>query len=153
MKLIKRFFIAVIMVLSVGFFFGEQIYNHLITYKSMGVRQTYKASGGALKEYIDSNLTQITEPDINQIVETSLEITASRLNFTTGKNDIDPNKLLVSEKAHCVGYANFFTTSCNYLLTKHNLAGEWKAKTQIGQFYIFGKNIHNYLNSPFLKDH
>lgn len=119
----------------------------------MGVRQTYKASGNEFKEYIDSGSKQSTKPDIYQILNTSLEMTTSKLNFTTGKNDLDPNKLVFSETAHCVGYASFFVTSCNYLLTKHEMSGEWKARTQIGQLYIFGKNIHEYLNSPFLKDH
>lgn len=153
MKFIKRFIIVVLVVSTVGFLFREWFYNHLITYKTVGVRQTYKASGNALIEYIDSSAILKTKPDIYQIVEASQEMTASKLNFTTGKNDVDPNKLVSSKTAHCIGYASFFVTTCNYLLMKNNLSEEWVVKLQIGQLYIFGYNIHNYFNSPFLKDH
>jgi galactose mutarotase-like enzyme len=83
----------------------------------------------------------------------SLDITSSRLNFTVDKNDVDPNNLVSFRTAHCVGYANFFTTTCNYLLQKNDLADTWEVKTEIGQLYLFGVNVHSYLNSPFLKDH
>jgi hypothetical protein len=152
MKFIIKIVVAVLIVLAAGFYFREWFYNHLITYKTIGVRQTYKATNSVFKEYIDKPILS-SKPDIYQIVETSLEMTASKLNFTTGKNDFDPNGLVISETAHCVGYANFFTTACNNLLTKHNLSDEWKASTQIGQLYILENNIHDYFNSPFLKDH
>jgi hypothetical protein len=153
MKFIKKIIVAVLVVLAVGFLSREWFYNRLITYKTIGVRQTYKATDSAFKEYIDSNVKLSSKPDVYQIVAASQEMTSSKLNFTTGKNDLDPNKLIISETAHCIGYANFFTTSCNYLLAKYDLSGEWKASTQIGQLYILENNIHDYLNSSFLKDH
>jgi hypothetical protein len=133
--------------------FRAYIYNKLITYETLGSRVSYPTSSIDLKNYIDKNSANIHSPDIHVIIQTSLELTTENLNFTVAKNDIDPNKLINTKTAHCVGYANFFTSSCNYLLAKYDLSGEWKARTQIGQLYIFGENIHDYLNSSFLKDH
>lgn len=153
MKFIKRLIISALILSALGLICREWIYNHLITYKTIGIRQTYKITGNELKEYIDSGAKFNSKPDIYQIVKASQEMTVSKLNFTTGKNDLDPNKLVKSENGHCVGYANFFVTTCNYLLNKHGLEDEWMARTQIGQLYIFGNNINAHFSTPFLKDH
>ena len=73
--------------------------------------------------------------------------------ITANENDVDPNKLITSRKAHCIGYASFFATTCNYLLKKYNLSDQWTAKPKVGQLYFIGQNIHKYFNSPFFKDH
>jgi hypothetical protein len=65
----------------------------------------------------------------------------------------DPNKLLISKHANCIGYAAFFSTVCNSLLEKNNLDQQWIAKPLIGQLYFLDKNIHPYFKSAFFKDH
>ncbi len=61
--------------------------------------------------------------------------------------------LIVTKTSHCVGYGAFFTTTCNFLLKKYNLGGKWRAKSQKGQIYFLGINVHNYSNSSFFIDH
>ena len=133
--------------------FRGWFYRHLVTYKSVGLRTNYSATDKKLTDYIDANTDEQTDPDIEQIVKLGLTITSRQLNFTANKNDIDPNKLITSKTAHCVGYATFFATTCNYLLKRYNLADRWTAKPQIGQLYFLGTNIHKYFNSTFFKDH
>ncbi len=65
----------------------------------------------------------------------------------------DPNKLIYSKAAHCVGYSTFFATTCNYLFKKYNLDKNWEAKHQIAQLYLFKTNVHQFFDTPFLKDH
>ncbi|GAA4410510.1 hypothetical protein GCM10023187_35200 [Nibrella viscosa] len=124
-----------------------------MTYKPVGFRTNYSATDKKLTDYIDTNTNEQTAPDIKQLVELSLSITSRQLNFTANKNDIDPNKLITSKTAHCVGYASFFATTCNYLLKRYNMADRWIAKPQIGQLYFLKINIHKYFNSAFFKDH
>lgn len=124
-----------------------------MTYKSVGIRTIYSVKDKKLSELIDATPEKKTEPDIHQIIETGLSITSGQLNFTANKNDIDPNQLINSKTAHCVGYASFFAATCNYLLQKHSLAGKWTAKHQVGQLYFLGTNVHRYFNSSFFKDH
>lgn len=153
MEFIKRTTLAIFILIVVGLLFRDWFYTHLITYKSIGPRPNYVATDNKLIAYIDTSADDQINPDIERIIKSGLSITSKQLNFTSNKNDIDPNKLINSKTAHCVGYATFFATTCNHLLAKHNLADTWTAKPQIGQLHFLGTNIHKYLESPFFKDH
>jgi hypothetical protein len=147
MKFIKRTFITILILTTVGLLFRGWFYRHLVTYKSVGLRTNYSATDKILTDYIDANNDTQTDLDIEQIIKLGLSITSSQLTFTADKNDTDPNKLITSKTAHCVGYATFFATTCNYLLDKYKLSYTWIAKPQVGQLYFLGTNIHKYFKS------
>ena len=159
MKFIKRTLLIILILSTVGLLFRGWFYRHLVTYKSDGIRTNYLATNIKLTDYIDANNDMQTDPDIKQIIKLGLSITSRKLNFTANKkNDNDPNKLIISKTAHCVGYASFFATTCNYLLEKYNLSDTWTAKPQAGQLHFLGTNIHDYLtkffkDTDFIKDH
>jgi hypothetical protein len=153
MKFINRTILTILILTAVGLLFRGWFYRHLITYKSFGLRTTYPATNENLVDYINANIDKQADTDIEQIIELGLSITSKQLNFTADKNDNDPNKLITSKTAHCVGYATFFATTCNYLLDKYNLADTWTARPRVGQLYFLGTNIHKYFNSSFFKDH
>lgn len=153
MKIIKRIFLAGIILTIMVFLFRGWFFNQTFSYKSVGLRANHLATNTKLIGYINSGTGQIAEHDIHQIIKLGLSISSEHLNFTAKRNDNDPNKLINSKTAHCVGYAAFFATTCNYLLRKYNLDDDWTAKHHIGQLYFFGTNVHKYLRSPFLKDH
>ena len=153
MKIIKRIFFAILILTTVGLLFRGWFYRNLVTYKSVGLRTFYVATDENLIEYIEASIDKQDDPDIWQIIKLGLSITSKKLNFTSDKNDTDPNKLITSKTAHCVGYATFFATTCNYLLDKYNLEDAWIAKPQIGELYFLGTNVHQYFSSSFFKDH
>jgi len=153
MKFVKRTILIILILTVVGFLFRGWFYRHLVTYKSVGTRINYAATDYKFIAYIDASAENQTSPDIEQIIKLGLSITSKQLNFTNDKNDIDPNKLINSKTAHCVGYAAFFAATCNYLLDKYHLTDTWSAKPQIGQLYFLGTNIHKYFKSLFFKDH
>ena len=158
MKFIKRTLLIILIISTVGLLFRGWFYRHLVTYKSVKIRTNYLATNIKLTDYIDANTDNQTDPDIKQIIKLGLSITSRKLNFTVDKNDTDPNKLIISKTAHCVGYASFFATTCNYLLEKYNLSDTWTAKPQAGQLHFLGTNIHDYLtkffkDTDFIKDH
>ena len=158
MKFIKRTLLIILIISTVGLLFRGWFYRHLVTYKSVKIRTNYLATNIKLTDYIDANNDKQTDPDIKQIIKLGLSITSRKLNFTADKNDTDPNKLIISKTAHCVGYASFFATTCNYLLEKYNLSDTWTAKPQAGQLHFLGTNIHDYLtkffkDTDFIKDH
>lgn len=153
MKIIKPLILTILALATIGLFLREWIYNETVNYKSIGLRANYSASNPKLTDYIESTAGDLDNPDINKIVQLSLSTTSRQLNFTSDNNYNDPNKLIDSRTAHCVGYATFFAATCNYLLEKYQLSKVWTAKPQIGQLYFLGANVHKYLNSPFLKDH
>jgi hypothetical protein len=124
-----------------------------VDYKSIGVKTNYSLKNSILKKHIDSFVGIENINNIEKIIQTSLAITSKNLNFSAGKNDNDPNNLIISKKAHCVGYASFFATTCNYLLQKNKLSNSWTAKPHLGQIYFLGINVHHFFQSPFFKDH
>ena len=149
----KRIFLIVGVFLFLCVLFRGCLYRQVVAYESTGVRMNYKVTDNELHDCINRSLENESEMNIDEIIERSLEITASELNFTTGKNDVDPNKLIHSKTAHCVGYAAFCAATCNDILKKYNLDRTWIAKPNIGKLYFLGMNVHNWFDSSFLKDH
>lgn len=149
----QRFVLAFFLFLAIVFFSRGWLYRQLITYKTIGQRAGYSVNDQKLIHYIDQRLGGKNDLDVQSIIQLSLSITAQQLNFTAGRNDVDPNKLVSSKTAHCVGYAAFYASTCKYLFQKFNLQDTWSAKHQIGQLNLLGNNIHQYINTPFFKDH
>lgn len=87
------------------------------------------------------------------MVSLCLSLTSRQLRFTTGKNKTDPNDLISSGTANCIGYAAFFTASCNYLLQKHNLSSTWVVQHRVGKLYLGKTDIHSFFKTAFFKDH
>jgi hypothetical protein len=153
MKSIRRIFLTFLVLVSIGILFRGWFYRHLVVYKSVGLRENYFARDKKLLDCLDARSTELKDPNISQIIKLGLSITSEELNYSMYRSDIDPNKLVHSKTAHCVGYASFFASTCNYLLKKNNLAATWTAKPHVGHLYVFGSNIHQYFNSSFFKDH
>jgi hypothetical protein len=149
----RKILFTVVLVIITGFVFREPLFLKTVTYKSIGTRSGYKITNAELIQYIDKNGTTEKNPDIRNIIKTSLDLTSGLLHFTFSKNERDPNKLITARAANCIGYSLSFASICNYLLKKYGMAQEWTAKPQIGQLYCLGVNIHPYFDSPFFKDH
>ncbi len=135
------------------FIFKATIYRVIVKYETVGSRKSYEVKDKSLINFIEKELTEEDLIDIESILEKATILTNDKLHFTTSKSDIDPNKLITSEYTHCTGYAIFFETICNYMIKKNILLKDWKAMTRIGELYFLGINIHDYVKSPFFKDH
>ncbi|MCB9307479.1 MAG: hypothetical protein H6565_12865 [Lewinellaceae bacterium] len=152
MKILKRILLTAIAVSVLCIAFRGWIYRHTVAYRSVGQRPLYAATEPALLKFIRSDAEE-TSPGIEAVVRASLSKTSGHLRFSASRRDSDPNKLIHAKTAHCVGYAAFFATTCNDLLEQSGLSDTWTAIPQIGQLYLFGKNVHGYFNTPFFKDH
>lgn len=96
--------------------------------------------------------TETKGMDIEQIIDYSMKLTASRLHFSI-YNDINHGK------ANCVGYAQLCASICNKALAENGIHG--KAKPVVGYIELNGINLcdvlkaiapqDNYKN--FVKDH
>lgn len=149
---LKIGYISLVCLLLV-FLFRGYIYRQLFVYELIETRKTYTEVGEGLKQYLNEETSTFKPQNIHEVVEKSLQITARTLRFRPTQPSSDPNALLISQEAHCVGYAAFFTTTCNYLLQKYQLDSTWKAKHWVGKIKFCGKDLHRFLSSPFFKDH
>ena len=150
MKIIKRILILTALLIVAAILFRGAIYRTVVGYRATGERTLYMATNKQLIQYIDENDKE--NSNIEDIVKLSLWITSQKLTFSTEKTERDPNKLIHTKKANCIGYSLFYSAVCNYLLEKHSLS-DWQARPQIGQIYAFGVNLHSWLQHPFLQDH
>ncbi|MEN7551794.1 hypothetical protein AAG747_28015 [Rapidithrix thailandica] len=153
MKFAKRIVWSIFIVLLVGILFRGGVYRSLISYQSLGERKNYTVYDPELVRQIDEMAKAEKPQDIREVVDLGLLITASQLKFTFTRNEMDPNRLARSKTAHCVGYAVFFASVCNYLLKKNDLEGDWIALPHAGQLYLGQTNVHAYFTSSFFKDH
>lgn len=153
MKTLKKIALALLILITTVSIFRGCIYRQVIAYQSVGQRTNYPATNDQLIQYIEKNVEADKDLSIEEIVQLSNTLTSRHLHFTTSDNDTDPNQLIHSKAAHCVGYAAFFATTCNYLLKKYHLDAIWNAQPQAGQLYLLGENIHPYFDSPFFRDH
>ena len=143
--------IAGIAVLLIILFRGP-LFRLFVSYKEVETRTTYKLSEPSLQRIIDETCVGKTINE-NTIVPLSLSITTKILGFTSQKGSHNPNQLITSRKATCVGYAAMFNTIIGYLISKHRLEDKIETSHKVANLYVLGINVHPFLNSAFLKDH
>ncbi|PKH52664.1 hypothetical protein CXF68_19010 [Tenacibaculum sp. Bg11-29] len=151
MKILKRILQSILIIVLIGLVFRGSVYRKVITYKSIGERVSYSATNKNLIKYIEENTINAKGPKIEKIIDMGLSATSRLLRFTASKNHIEPNKLINTKTANCIGYATFFSANCNYLLKKYALDNNWIAKPHKGNFIYLVLIFINISNQPFLK--
>ncbi|MEZ4911186.1 MAG: hypothetical protein R2774_10035 [Saprospiraceae bacterium] len=91
--------------------------------------------------------------DIGKIAKIAKSITVEELNFSFEKESTDPNKLITTKKANCIGYSSMFNSFANQIIISKGITGEIESKHKIGKLELLGLNIHQFLKSPFFRDH
>ncbi|EPR68624.1 hypothetical protein ADICYQ_2321 [Cyclobacterium qasimii M12-11B] len=81
------------------------------------------------------------------------EITNEELKFTINRASINPNELINTNEANCVGYSAMYNSIANYVIRKNKLQKEIKAEHKVGKLEMFGINLHQFFENPFFKDH
>jgi len=147
----KAFKIIGILILILILFRGI-IFRLVIKYDEIGTRPKIEITNQNLIEKIES--TSINRPiDVKNILEIADKITKKELKFTTNRASSNPNELINTNQANCVGYSAMFNSIANYLIRKHNLQNKIEAKHKIGQLRLLGINLHQFFDSSFFADH
>ncbi|MDR0825293.1 MAG: hypothetical protein LBN74_09385 [Prevotella sp.] len=150
--------VAVIaVVLVVAFLFRGNIYRMAVKYEDDGNRKSYDIKDDNLAKYINQSLPNDesldTTIDIDRIIDLSQEITTKTLDFSLEAKDSDPQKLIATPEANCVGYAAFMAAVGNYLINRFGLNKDWEAKPKKGKLYLLGKDMHKKAKDGWFKDH
>ena len=132
--------------------FREMVFRKTIKYVEIGSRPEIEITNGKLIEKIERN-SENKDFDLQEICELAADITKEELEFTTNRASNNPNELINTHQANCVGYSAMFNSIANFLIRKNKLTGEIEAKHRIGKLEIFGINLHQYFQSPFFKGH
>lgn len=128
------------------------LFRLLVTYHKIGQRVTINITNPRLIKCIDNELDN-QQLNIEEIATIANKITTQELRFTTRKVSQDPNDIINSHQANCVGYASLFNTIANHIIKKNGLEKELVAQHKIGHLYLLGFNLHSFFKSPFFMDH
>lgn len=90
---------------------------------------------------------------IEEIINIAKEKTNQKLSFTTDKSSRNPNEVLKTGKANCIGYSALFNSIVNYLIKNQKLERKFKANHLVGKIKFMGVDLHQFSESSFLKDH
>lgn len=153
MKRFKKLFFSLLILTILTFLLRNWLFWQLFSYQALGDRPTYAIQNQELRTYIENELPTNSVKPPRVILKKALRLSAQQLHFSAARNHNDPNLLIDSHSAHCVGYAAFTTTICNDLLQRYQLNAEWKAEARVGQIHFLGINVHPYFQSAFFKDH
>lgn len=132
--------------------FRGSMYRQIIRYSQVGTRPEVKITDIELIERI-KNRTQQKKIDLHEIAEIANHITKEELKFTTKKTESDPNKLMHSKIANCIGYSYMFNSIANFIIDENQIRNEFKAEHKIGKLELLGIDIHKYFEDAFFKDH
>lgn len=128
------------------------LFRLLVTYVEIGERPTIEITDEAFIMRIEERAAE-SVMDIENITEIAMELTTEILHFTTKRASNNPNELIHTKQANCIGYAALFNSIANYLIQKHQLQEELAAEHKIGQLELLGINVHPFFKSSFFRDH
>jgi hypothetical protein len=151
-KILKRLLFGLFVLLSLLFVLRGWMYRKLVKYQVQDERRAYQAKDEVLIDLISSGIDSVKLQNAEDIIDHVLSQSSAQLHYSMANNDNDPNKLVYSKSAHCVGYAAFVTSSCNYLFAKYKLQN-WNAQAYSAQVFFMDENIHRFFSNPFFKDH
>lgn len=159
MKKAARRLVRLMIVLVILFLFRGWIYRQIVAYQPVGDRREYQAENVLLKDLLTKKDAEFFSNSttgfagVRQIIEAAQDMTAEKLAFEWAPCPADPNEMISTGKANCIGYAAFCALICNHFFEKAGLNDQWKAHPEIGKLYVFGVDVHPYFHSAFFKDH
>jgi len=146
-KIRYSFFLLLIL-----FLFKGIIYRFLVNYSVIKTRTSIHLTNTTLCNEIDERIKGKTFT-INEIIELTTLITSKKLSFTFHKASSNSNYILKEQKANCIGYSSLFNSIGTYILKQKKLTKQYKFTHQVGKLAILGYDIHQFIDSPFFKDH
>jgi len=141
MRFIKRLFFFVLILLLLIIIFKGFLYRSFVDYNDVESRGIY------LIENISSENLRST--NIDELLDNALDRTSKKLEFKLN----NPGKFMLTGKANCIGYSEFFSSYMMQLLLENNLEKDWNVYHKVAKLRVFGIDIHQYLSSPSFKDH
>lgn len=123
-----------------------------VRYENIGQRSHAERLGNGMQAVVKELGPQTDDGNIHAAIRWVLGFVGSQLQFSTDALSSNPDIVLQTGKAHCVGYAKLFVAIFESGKENWDLA-EWRATVQIGKLKVAGMDVHTLFSSPFLKDH
>ncbi|WP_156039878.1 hypothetical protein [Aureispira sp. CCB-QB1] len=99
------------------------------------------------------NTSQTSKISLKDILYVAHCLTNKTLSFTTIKSSRNPNTVLKTGKANCIGYAALFNSIVNFIFQDQQLQAKYKAQHLVGKIDFLGMDLHRFFSSSFFKNH
>lgn len=141
--------VIILAVLVLVFVFRGLLWRACVSYEDIKTIPLQSLTNETLKKKLQ---VETENMDDEETLEYCRELTSNCLSFSMYHAEKDVNKMYPQGKTHCVGYAAFFATICEYaFLIKDREADVNHIR---GRIHVFGLNVHKpFRNVPSLKDH
>jgi len=138
-----------VLILFRGYIFRKTIY-----YKEIGKRKEIRITNIKLLNLINKKSETISyKIGLTEVVTIANEITTQELRFTTHKVSYNPNELIITKQANCIGYSAMFNSITNHIIRKEKLNDTFEATHKVGKLTLFGTDLHKFFKSSFFKTH
>lgn len=141
MKFTKRFFSFALFLLFLIILFKGFVFRSVVNYNSFKNRK--------ISTIENFKTTNFRSTNIDEILDCALKQTSQKLEFKLN----NPGKFMLTGKANCVGYSEFYSSYLFQLLQTNKLDNEWKVHHQVAKLKLFGVDVHQYFSSPSFKNH
>lgn len=147
-KTLKIIGITVLMLIL----FRGIVFRLVVKYDEIGNRARIEITNKNLLEEIEKEYSN-RGIGLEEILVIADLITKKKLEFTTNQVSSNPNELINTNKANCIGYSAMYNSIANYLIEKGGLKDEIEAKHKIGRIELLGIDIHQFFDNPFFRNH
>lgn len=107
----------------------------------------------SLQEKIDDWLQKNQEVELEKLIDFLLDLTSDHLEFSFIQNNNNPDILINSKKANCIGYASFFSSIFQYSIQQAQLQNRYQCQQVVGKIFYLGQDAHQFFDNPFFADH
>lgn len=125
------------------------IFRQLFHYQHFEERYSQQLTDEAFQQHIQN--TKVT--DLASIAQQAHLLTAKQLSFTFQAASNQPNELLQTNKANCVGYAALFQAIATLLIQQNGLEDQIEVRHVVGKIHFLGVDLHQIIQHPFFKNH
>lgn len=152
-KVAKRLLLLAVLAALFWTFRGP-IYRYAVHYQVVSPRRTYLATAPVLIAQFEK-LTNDKKPvSVTERIARTQTLTAEHLHFSAARGvAADPNRLVETRAANCIGYAAYFAAAFNFLQNRSSDPAPWEAEPHVAKLYFFNHNVHKVLQSGFWRDH
>ena len=152
MKKFKRFLLYLGLILGVLVIFRGPIFRLTVNYTKVSERNLFKITNPVLLADI-SKKHGGEELPFDELIDLANDMTTQYLQFSDANTSQNPNQTFSTKKANCVGYAAMFNSIFTQLALLQNSETRYIVTHQIGRLDFLGTDLHQFLSSPFFRDH
>lgn len=143
--------LVVIASLAVIWLFRGAICRWAVVYHPIGERHVPERTLKLAQTWFVESGGIFSDPD--ELADRALEFTDGRLVYRFSRTSNDPEQLLESHRAHCVGYSLFCASAIRTGLASSGLDRNWTVHARVAKLRVLGVDVHRYLPGTFFRDH